>query len=479
MSDHGRAKKVIIMGAGPAGLTAAWKLAREGVAVEVVELEDQVGGLCRSVRRNGYIFDLGGHRFISKYKTLLDDVRAVMGEALEIRPRKSTIRLNGQYFAYPLDAKDLVTKMSPLVSIRCLLDYLATSVKNRISPRPPVSLEDWVVSHFGRSLYEIYFGPYSAKLWGVPPDAISADWAGQRISLINLWDVLLRLLGKRKDPPVTYATEYFYPVHGIGQIAEKIAEEIVAAGGVIRLGAPVVRVTADGNSITGVVVRSEGREVAITGDFYVSTIPLPDFIESVEPAAADKYRRAAAEMRFRSLRFLNLCIDRERVSDNTWIYIPEHEFVFFRIQEPRNWSPTTVPPGKTSLILEIACTAGDELWNADDASLVTRAVDDLAQLGFDVRGRVTDAFSTRVKHAYPIYSLDYMDKLRTAFEMFMAYDNLAVCGRQGLYRYNNMDHSMMMGAVTAEHILNGTPRSEILKIACEREVFETHAISSY
>lgn len=479
MTEQKMGGKIVILGAGPAGLSAGWKLAENGVEVEVIESENQVGGLCRTVRRNDFIFDLGGHRLISKYKTLLQEIRAVMGDALELRPRKSQIRLKGEYYAYPLDAKDLIMKMNLLVSVKCFLDYVFTTMQNRVSPREPVSLEDWIVGKFGRSLYDIYFGPYSEKLWGVPPSTISADWAAQRISLINLWDVLKRLLIKSKETPTTYATEYFYPSRGIGQISEKLSERITAKGGMVRLNAPVVKVLASENRINGVVIRQNGREMIIEGDFYVSTIPLPEFVLSLDPQVNGRYQKVARTMFFRSLRFMNLIIDKDKISDNTWIYIPEDEYLFFRIQEPRNWSPTTVPPGKTSLILEIACNFDDDRWNAPDEDVLKRCVEDLGRLGFDVRGKVLDYFSTRVKHAYPIYSLDYVEKLKVAYELFMRYNNLAVCGRQGLYRYNNMDHSMMMGYITAEHILKGTPRSEILKIACEKEVFETHAISSY
>jgi len=479
MAEDKKTKKVVIMGGGPAGLCVGWKLIKNNVHVEVVELESQVGGLCRSIRKKGYIFDLGGHRFISKYKELLKDVSEIMGETLELRPRKSQIRLKGKYYAYPLDAKDLVTKMNAFVSLKCLIDYLVTTFKNKISPPEDLSLEDWIVNRFGRSLYDIYFGPYSEKLWGVPPTTISADWAAQRISLINLWDVFIRLLGKQKDTPTTYATKYFYPKEGIGQIPERIAEIITEGGGKVHLNTEVVKINVNGNKITGVVVKKNGKEITLTGDFYVSTIPLPEFVSSIDPPVEEKYLNVAKDMHFRALRFMNVLIDDDQVSENTWICIPEDQYLFFRIQEPRNWGLGTVPEGKTSLILEIACDVGDEIWEADDDTIMKRCVEDLKKLGFDIEGKVNDYFSTRAKHAYPIYDLNYINKLRAVFELFMQYENLAVCGRQGLYRYNNMDHSMLMGYITAEHILNGKPRSEILKIACEREVFETHAISSY
>ena len=476
-----RAKKVLILGGGPAGLTAGWKLATHGVSVVVLEADAQVGGLSKTVRRNGFSFDLGGHRFITHNVALAEEVQALLGDRLEVRPRKSSIRLKGKFFHYPLDFGDLIKKLHPLTAFQSGLDYGITSIVQKIKRRPDESLEDWVKNRFGRTLYNIYFGPYSEKLWGRSPGQISADWAAQRISLPNLWDVFLRLLGKKADTPKTYATRFFYPIGGIGVICERLAEEIQNASpqNKVLLRARVKKYLHTDNRINAVVYEHNGTEHQEEADFFISTIPLPELINFMYPPLEQTLRNVAEQMEFRSLRFLNLMLDMEQVSDNCWLYIPEPQYYFFRIQEPKNWHPGNVPEGKTSLILEIACNYGDETWQATDKETAERCLDSLDELGFHVRDKVIDYFSTYARHAYPIYTLDYKEKLRTAFTILSRFENLVSCGRQGLYRYNNMDHSMEMGIMTARHILEGIPREEIYRIATEAEIFEQEHRQAY
>lgn len=472
-----RVERVVILGAGPAGLCAGWKLAEKGYKVDLVELDSRVGGLCKSYFYKDYTFDLGGHRFITKDEELLREVHGLMGPELYESPRKSVIRLKGKWFHYPLAGKDLVSKMNPLVGAKCFADYLYVSAKRRLFTGNEASLEDWVVNRFGRGLYNIYFGPYSEKLWGVAPSRISKDWAAQRISLLNLWDVFLRLLGKTKDSPKTYATRFLYPLRGgIGRMCDLMAERITGNGGRIIYNARVSRVNTDGRGVSEVVYTKDGVEETITGDRFISTIPLPEFVRSLSPGVEDKYLRVAASMRFRSLRFLNILLDSERISDNTWIYIPESRYKIMRIQEPKNWSPNNAPPGKTSLILELACDEGDDIWEADEDELTRECCEELKSLGLLNGERVEHKFTTRIKHAYPIYTLDYHRKVKKLFEVVEPMENLVPIGRQGLYRYNNMDHSMKMGFLSARHISEGLPKSEIFKIAMEQDSFETDKV---
>ncbi len=476
-----KVNKVVILGAGPAGLTAGWKLAENGVLVTVLEAEDIVGGLCKTVRLEGFNFDLGGHRFITHNLQLAEEVSRLLGDRLEVRPRTSTIRLQGKFFKYPLDFSDLAKKLPPLTAIHCALDYFLNTLKQKIISQSDKSLEDWVVNRFGRALYNIYFGPYSEKLWGLPPSAISADWAAQRISLPNLWDVLLRLLGKKSATPKTYATRFFYPIGGIGTISEQLAERITQAHpeNKIILNARVKKIRHHDGRITQVVFEQSGVESVLPVEFVISTIPLPDLINFLEPPLEPYLLAVAQQMQFRALRFLNLMLNMEQVSENCWIYIPEKEYYFFRIQEPKNWHPDNAPAGKTSLILEIACNFGDERWCATEQETANRCLDSLERLGFFVRDKVIGYFSTFARHAYPIYTLDYREKLQRAFSVLQRFDNLVSCGRQGLYRYNNMDHSMEMGILAANYVLGKTPREEIYRVATEAESFEQEYRQAY
>ena len=404
-------KHTVVLGAGPAGLSAALGLAREGVEVDVLEMDSQVGGLCKSTKKDGFIFDLGGHRFITKDELVLAEIEGLMKDDLLLRPRKSVIRLQGRFFNYPVEILDVLLKINPVVSLRCASDFLATKL-GAYSGLNDNSFENWVIKRFGRTLYDIYFGPYSHKLWGVPPTQISSDWAAQRISLVNIMDVFLRALGRKKDPPKTYALNFLYPRCGIGQISERMAEEIKKRQGRIHLKAKVKKIILENNRIKKVVYEQDNAEKDISADFVVSTIPLPEFILSIEPKVAKECSDVAQDMRFRSIKFIHLLLNIEHVSDNTWIYSPEEKYFFFRIQDRRNWSPTTVADGKNALTLEISCNKGDAIWNASDEEIFEKCIKDLEELRLISRKDVTGYFTETAQHSYPIYSLDYKQRTR-------------------------------------------------------------------
>lgn len=466
-------KNVIILGAGPAGLSAAWKLSEAGVKVVILEAEAIVGGLCRSIRKDGFFFDLGGHRFITKDQEIQTMLEELMGDEFLLRPRKSVIRLKDKFFDYPLDIKSVIKNLPISFTMHAFFDYLLTSLLQKFYPRRDSSFENWVVNRFGVTLYSLYFGPYSEKLWGVPPNTISADWAAQRISLINLWDVFVRMFGKSDNEPKTYARQFYYPRLGCGQVFEKMAEKVVSVGNnKLIMNAEVKEIILNNNRMEKVIFSHNGKEEEASGDYLISTIPLPDFIKKIRPRVDDHYQVVADKMDYRSIKFLNLMLDKAEITDNTWIYIPEEEFLFFRIQEWKNWSPTIVPEGKTGVTLEIACNEGDDIWNTPDEDIFNRCMDDIEKIGFFKRSDVIDYFVLNAKHCYPIYTLDYSDKVETLVRYIANFENAISIGRQGLYRYNNMDHSMKMGFMTAEHILNGLRKEEIFNIATERKIFD-------
>ena len=466
-------KKIIILGAGPCGLTTAWKLSQAGYSVEVVEAEAQVGGLCRTIRKEGFCFDLGGHRLITKDTQIQKEIEGLLGDELLVQPRKSVIRLKGKYFRYPLDIKDIITKLNPLFTFRAFIDYSLTSLLQKLFPRPDSSFESWVINRFGTTLYDMYFGPYSKKLWGIPPNMISSAWADQRISLISLWDVLARLLGKKKNEPKTYAGRFYYPKRGIGQICEKMAEIVTKNAGKIHLNTRVQYIAVSDSKVTEVSCFKGGQEMKIKGDYFISTVALPDFIRALRPRVDEKIYTIADKMDFRSIRFLFLFIDKPRITDNTWIYIPEKRFAFFRIQEIGNWSPFAVPDGKTGLTLEVACNEDDEIWNADIDYLYSSCLESLEELKLlDDQGLVSGYFDLKVKHCYPMYTLDYFYKTNALLSFVSQFTNAVSIGRQGLYRYNNIDHSIKMGLLAARHITEDLSKEEIFKVATEKKIFD-------
>jgi protoporphyrinogen oxidase len=461
---------VIVIGAGPAGLSAAIRLTRQGKSVLVLEKEDHVGGLCATLTNGDSIFDLGGHRIISKDEEVMQEVLSIMGDELDIRNRKSQILLKGKFFEYPLDMKDLLKKMPLSTTMAAGFSYIFTKIARLIVPHNDVSLKDWVTNRFGKKLYNIYFGPYTEKLWGMSPDEISADFSSQRISLISLTDVLLRMLKLKKGTPKTYATKFYYPKKGIGRLCERFADEVRANGGQVVLSANVEKYHVDGNKLAGIV--AAGNEY--TAGHYINTSPMPELLQKLDPAPPQELLDVSRRMRFRSLRFLCCTFDVPKFSDNNWIYISEPQYLFMRLQDLRNWSPHLVPEGKSGLVLEISCSRGDEIWETPTEAILERCMVDLEKIGIcpGITKKLVNHADTRNEHAYPIYDLDYKEKIRAVLGHLLEIENLTTCGRQGLYRYNNMDHSIKMGFLAAKRIAEGGPMDDILAIASEAAVFE-------
>ena len=465
--------KIVIIGGGPAGLTLGLKLAQDGVPVEILEAEERVGGLCMTIPFQGCYFDLGGHRFITKDDEVKLFIETLMGDKLLTRPRKSIILLKNKALNYPVKAQDVLTKLGLRFSINAFVDYSLTSILQKIYPRSDSSFKQWVVNRFGSTLYDLYFGPYSEKLWGIAPCRISHRWADQRISLLNLWDVLARMLWRKEATPVTYANRFYYPEKGIGQICETMAREIEELGGTIRLSSPVCKVALRDDIITGITyISPDGSRRETSGDLIVNTSPLPQFIRMTGSLDNEDIESLTYNAHYRGIRFMNVCLDMPSVTDNTWIYIPEKEIIFFRIQELRNWSPTIVPEGKTALILEIACNENDEIWEMSDEELWKICYRDLVKLGLLKEDNATGYFSSYAPFAYPVYYLDYSENIKKIYSYISKIKNLRSIGRQGLFRYNNMDHSIKMGLLTAEHILQGHSFSRVMNIATETKIFD-------
>ena len=400
---------IVVLGGGACGLTAAYTLARAGVEVTVLERETRVGGLCGTHERDGFRFDLGGHRFISRSAALQELVRELVGDSLLTRTRSSVVLHGGRRYRYPLDLGDVLGQVSLGRGARVIGSYLGQRARRRLRPAPDVSFEDWVTHRFGRALYDDFFGPYTEKLWGLSPTQISADWASQRISLLSLSDVMLRLVGLRRGGARTYARRYLYPKLGIGQIFERMAERMIADGGRLVGGARVTGLETQRGRVRAVRYTHAGREHEIGADAVISTLALPALARMLgRGTLCAPVARAADRLRFRAIRLCNVLLDLPEVSPHTWMYVSEPRYLMARIQEPRQRSPFAAPPGKTSLMLEIPCHVGDEVWSAPQKDIYDRCMDELAHLGFGgLRGATMAHFSTYVEEGYPIYHLDY------------------------------------------------------------------------
>lgn len=444
---------VVIMGAGLAGLTAGQTLTAAGRAVEIVESSDQVGGLARTVLHEGFRFDLGGHRFVTNNPTLEDYIKNLLGEDCLTVPRSSKILLRQRYFDYPLRPLNAVFGFGAVSTARILADYVRERLRSRMFHRPVVSLEDWVIGHFGRTMFELYFRDYSEKVWGIDCKHIDQTWIEQRIQGLSLGAAIKKALLPRRGRDLPTLTKHFlYPRLGIGQIAENLAAQICPHND-IHTGTRVTRVNHSGARIDSVEVVQGGRRRVVAGEQFVSTIPLPVLVSALRPHPPAEVLVAASRLRSRDLVTVSIMVNRPRVTENTWIYVPEKMIPFGRIHEPTNWSRAMAPAGQSLLVTEYFCFRGDAIWNSDDAALAGQTIDNLVRLGFIDRHEVIGHLVQRITNAYPLFEVGYNENCRTIYAYLQRFSNLYTAGRGGMFRYYNMDHAMQAGMDAAHEIL--------------------------
>jgi protoporphyrinogen oxidase len=443
----------VILGGGMAGLTFALEASRRGRRVVLLESEDQVGGLARTLRFGEFRFDIGGHRFHSGWPEITQWVLDVLdGDAREV-PRRSRIRLDGRFVDYPLRFPNALAAFNPWQVTRILASYFWATLM-RLRERPDVSFEDWIVRRFGRSLYNIYFKPYTEKVWGFPCADLSADWAAQRIRLPSLRAAVVGSMLRRGPAPSTLVSQFLYPPQGIGVLPERIAEKARQTGlATIRLGNRVTRAEPDGAGWR-VMFRGPAGEAAVSGAKLVSTIPLEALLGML-PMSEAEADVLSAGLPYRSLACVFLAADGPRISDDTWTYFPDRHLVFGRTHEPGNWSPGMVPEGKTSLCVEIFCSQGDEVWRRRDQDVIEPVLADLDRLRFLPRGRVRDAWLLRVSHAYPVYRVGYAEHRSRVSSALSRWPSLHLLGRTGTFRYLNLDAVIREGLDLAGSLCQG------------------------
>lgn len=440
-----------MLGAGPAGLTAGYTLAGLGHGALVLEAEEQVGGLARTVVRDGYRFDLGGHRFFTKSPEVEALWREVLGDELLLRPRLSRIYWNGRFLDYPLGARDVVRKLGPLELSRCIASYALARARPR---RREDTLEQWVSNRFGRRLYELFFRTYTEKVWGVPAAELRAEWAAQRIKDMSFTAAAKdALLGKRNGGPKSLIREFHYPRYGPGQMWEAMAARIGALGGEVRTGVAVERILVEGARVVAV----ETPAGAIECEHAVSSLPLRLVAAMVEPRPPREVREAARGLRYRDFLTVALVLRGADPFPDNWVYVHDPGVKVGRIQNYRSWSPWMVPDDATTCIgLEYFCFEGDELWESDDEKLVELAAAELERLGLARREQVERGYAVRVPKAYPVYDAESAARLATLRVWLAGIENLQQVGRNGLHRYNNSDHSMLTALRAVENLVAGT-----------------------
>jgi protoporphyrinogen oxidase len=444
------AETTLVLGAGPAGLTAAYLLGQKGKNAIVLEADRQVGGLAKTVEIDGYRFDLGGHRFFTKAREVEDLWNEVMGDEFLLRPRMSRIYWNQKFLDYPLRGSDVIRKLGPVELTRCVASYAKAAV---MPSRKEESLEDWVSNRFGRRLFELFFKSYTEKVWGVPTTEIRAEWAAQRIKGLSFFSAAkAAFFGNRGNKVKTLISEFHYPRYGPGQMWEEMTRRIEEDGGEVLLEARVERIELDGSHVAGVVAGGRTYEP----DAVISSLPLRELVMMTQPAPPAEVIEAALGLRYRDFLTVALVVSGDDLFPDNWIYIHEPAVRVGRIQNYRSWSPWMVPdPDKACVGLEYFCFAGDDLWTMTDDDLVALAAGELERLGLADRGQVERGFAIRVPKAYPIYDADYAESVATIRTWLETIDNLQQVGRNGLHRYNNSDHSMLTAMRAVDNLLLG------------------------
>ena len=459
-------KHVVVMGAGPAGLTAAYELQRHDVPVTVLEMDPVfVGGISRTVEHRGYRFDIGGHRFFSKSQEIEDLWTEVLGDELKTRGRLSRIYYKHRYFAYPLKAGNALLNMGPVETVRSLSSYAWA----RVHPvKNPQNLEDWVSNQFGHRLFSIFFKTYTEKVWGMSTKELSADWAAQRIKGLNLTEAIKgALLPQKKSSKKgrgetikTLIDEFRYPRLGPGQMWETVRDSLVAHGNPVMMGQRVEAVHHANGTVTHVTVRdtASGQTRDVAGSHFLSTLPIRELVEKCDPALPDEVRQAANSLKYRDFLTVAVVVNREKLFPDNWIYIHDPAVKVGRIQNFKNWSPEMVAdPATTCLGLEYFCFEGDGLWTSSDDELVALARNELAAMGICKAEEVLWGVVVRQPKAYPVYDDVYKQHLAVIKHYVdQALPNLSLVGRNGMHHYNNQDHSMMTALLAARNIALGT-----------------------
>lgn len=474
----------LIIGAGPAGLTAGYLLTKSGTSVGIIEADpDYVGGISRTVRYKGFLFDIGGHRFFSKSREVVDLWNEILPDGFMERPRLSRIFYGQKFYSYPLRAFEALKNLGFYTSVACLLSYAWARVRPVRCPR---TFHEWVRNEFGEMLFDIFFRTYTEKVWGMSCDEISADWASQRIKGLSLSKAVLNGLERslrgslgsaapRRDRggAKTLIESFRYPRKGPGMMWEAAAQRIREQGGAILMGRSLVSLEWDAAtklwSVTAVT--RTGEHEVYEARHVISSAAITDLCDALIPVPAS--RACAHSLRYRDFITVALIVEADATFPDNWVYIHDPGVRVGRVQNFLSWSPDMAPEGFACLGLEYFCSVGDDLWDLSDDDLIALATREIGRIGLIDPGKVIDAAVVRQLKAYPVYDETYQSHVRTVrAELEAAYPTLHMVGRNGMHKYNNQDHAMMTAMLSVQNILAGERVFDVWQVNEDAEYSE-------
>lgn len=476
MKQPKKQKRILIFGAGLAGLASGYELIKAGFDVTILEKEVAVGGLARTIEKNGFRFDTGPHRWYTKNDMVNNWMLKLLGNEVIQVPRLTRIFFDNKFFEYPIKLKATLQNMGLLTTFVAVLDYGFEWIKGKFDKRQPVTLEDGYIKKFGNTLYKMFFKRYSEKLWGTSNRNISADWIGQRTRGFNIFTIIIDVLFKSKKV-VSFVDEFSYPKKGIGRIAEKLTEGIKRGGGKIILNAQVLEIEHTSEKITGVYVKSKKGLQKMIADEYISSMPISDLVESLKPKAPDEILSHNKKLTYRDELQVALFVKKTHITQDTWIYVHAFEIPFVRMMEMDNWSNLLSPKGTTTLVFEIACTEGDAMWKKPEAEIISLVTSSfINEFHLITEKDILGAYVHQMRKEYPVYHIGYKQDLDVIKKYLHYFKNIQLVGRNGIFRYNNMDHSIEMGLYAAWNIIENERKFDIESVNIEREYLEEKKI---
>lgn len=467
---------VVVIGAGPAGLTAAYELAKQSIQPIVLEQSNQVGGISRTETYKGYRFDIGGHRFFTKVTEVDQLWHEILGDGFIKVPRLSRIYYQGKFYDYPLSLWNALFNLGIGTSAIILLSYLKAKFKSKLRTVEPETFEEWVSDRFGIRLYRIFFKTYTEKVWGIPCNKIRADWAAQRIQGMSLKRAVINALFKTQNAK-SLIKEFNYPLFGPGMMWERCQELIEQKGGTVALNTRVTQIKREGTRIKSITIQQGDQETQLQGIHFISSMPVTALLHRLDPPPPPQVLEAARGLKYRDFLIVSLIIDRDHLFPDNWIYIHSPEFKVGRIQNFKNWSPEMVPDAnKTCLGMEYFCSQGDELWEMSDEALIELASQEAAALGLGVELKdIKDGTVIRQLKAYPVYDGEYRQHLNVIQEYLETFENLQTVGRNGMHRYNNQDHSMLTAMLAVKNLLG--EQHDLWDVNTERSYHEEFTVA--